>query len=123
MAIDTRSFTRYTAEGVDGGASLTLTFGSGGARGSYVWVIVLVAGVALGAGAFVLLRRRRADQALAAAPRPDTSDALVAQIAALDERFEGRESETSPEDWGRYTTRRVDLKERLRAVLAQGAEA
>jgi hypothetical protein len=123
MAIDTRSFTRYTAEGVDGGASLTLTFGSGGARGSYVWVIVLVAGVALGAGAFVLLRRRRADQALAAAPRPDTSDALVAQIAALDERFEGREAATPPAEWARYTTRRADLKERLRAVLAQGGAA
>jgi hypothetical protein len=123
MTIESRSFTRYTAEGVEGGASLTLTFGAGGARGKYLWVIVLVAGLALGAGAFVLLRRRGTGAAPAAAPRPDTAEALVAQLAALDERFEGRESEMPPEDWGRYTTRRVDLKERLRAVLAQGGEA
>lgn len=124
MAIENRNFTRYTAEGVEAGASLTLTFASGGARGKYVWVIVLVAGVALGAGAFVLLRRRRGTgPAPVAAPRADTPDALVAQIAALDERYEGREAETAPEDWARYTSRRADLKERLRAVLAQEGAA
>ena len=122
MAIENRSFTRYTAEGVEAGASVTLRFASGGARGKYVWVIVLVAGVALAAGAFVLLRRRGTGPAPVAAPRADAPDALVAQIAALDERYEGREVDTPPEDWGRYTTRRADLKERLRAALAQGGE-
>jgi hypothetical protein len=123
MSIENRSFTRYTAEGVDAGTSLTLTFGSGGARGNAALVIVLVAGVALlGAGAFVVLRRRGAGAAPAAAPRPDTADTLVAQLAALDERFEGRQAETPPEEWARYTTRRADLKERLRAALAQAGQ-
>ena len=122
MAIENRNFTRYTAEGLDRGASLTLTFGTGGVRGNYVWLIVLLAGVALGAGAFVLLRRRGPGPAPAAASRPDRPDALVAQIAALDERFEGREEETAPDAWTRYTARRAELKERLRAALAQGGE-
>jgi hypothetical protein len=119
MAIETRSFTRYTAEGVDAGLSVTLTFGAGGVRGSYIWVIVLVAGLALGAGAFVLLRRRGAGSAPAAAPRADTAEALVAQIAALDERFEGQEAATPPDEWTRYRTRREELKGRLRSLLAR----
>jgi hypothetical protein len=123
MAIDTRTFTRYTAEGVDGGASVTLTFDAGGARGSYVWAIVLGAAVTLGAGAVVVLRRRGASSAPATAPRAGTPDALVAQLAALDERFEGREAQTRPEEWARYASRRAELKERLRSALAQGGRA
>ena len=46
-------------------------------------------------------------------------EVLAAQIAALDERFEGREAATQPEDWARYVARRAELKERLRAALAR----
>jgi hypothetical protein len=119
MAIENRSFSRYAAEGVDAGTSVTLTFGAAGARGRFVWVIVLAAALALGAGAFLLLRGRRAGAAPGAAPRPETPDALVAQIAALDERFDGQEASTPPEDWARYQARRAEVKERLRALLAQ----
>jgi hypothetical protein len=44
-------------------------------------------------------------------------------IAALDERFEGREAGTPADEWLRYTSRRAELTECLRAALARGASA
>ena len=80
------------------GPSVTLTFGAAGARGrSYVWVIVLAA--APGAGRRGLRPApppRRRPRRPARRRGAETPDALVAQIAALDERFEGREAATPP---------------------------
>jgi hypothetical protein len=82
------------------------------------WLVVVLAGLALGAGLFLLLSRRGAARGTAA-PRGDGPDALAAQIAALDERFEGREAETDPGEWARYRERRAELKRRLQDALAR----
>jgi len=50
-------------------------------------------------------------------------EALATMIAALDERYDGREADTPADQWLRYTTRRAELTERLRAALARGVPA
>ena len=44
---------------------------------------------------------------------------LVGEIALLDTRYQGREAETTPEQWARYLERRGRLKAELEAALAR----
>jgi hypothetical protein len=53
--------------------------------------------------------------------RPVSTDRLIGEIALLDVRYQGREAETSPEDWARYRERRNQLKAELEAALARGS--
>lgn len=51
--------------------------------------------------------------------RPVTTDRLVGEIARLDARYQGKEPETAPDEWGRYLMRRGELKAALQAALAR----
>jgi hypothetical protein len=74
-------------------------------------VLVLVLALALVAAAWRLLPRAR----------PISTDRLIGEIALMDVRYQGRESETSPEEWARYLERRGKLKAELEAALARGS--
>jgi hypothetical protein len=50
-----------------------------------------------------------------------SADRLIGEIALLDVRYQGKEAETSPEDWARYRERRNQLKAELEAALARGS--
>ncbi len=120
LEIQGRRFRRFGAERLAAGAVVTLSLAPATDPGRrFTWLIVGAAGIALGAGLFFLLRRRGAPAPGAAQPAGERPDALAGQIAALDERFEGHEAETAPEEWRRYQERRAALKERLRAALAR----
>ncbi len=47
------------------------------------------------------------------------TDRLVGEIALLDARYQGREPETTSEEWARYLERRGKLKAALEAALAR----
>ncbi len=120
LEIEGRRFRRFGAERLAAGAGVTLRLAPAtDAFRRLTWLIVVAAGLALGAGLFLLWRRRVAPEPAALAAAADRPDALAAQIAALDERFEGRQAETPPEEWRSYVDRRAALKERLRAALAR----
>ena len=120
LQLEGRTFRRFAAERLTGGAVVTLRLAAAADAGRrFTWLIVVGAGLGLGAALVYFLGRRGAP-GLADAPAPDAgAEALAAQIAALDERFEGREAETPPVDWTRYAARRAELKEQLRAALAR----
>lgn len=120
LEIQGRRFRRFGAERLAAGAVVTLSLSPAADPGRrFTWLVVVAAGIALGAGLFFLLRRRSAPAAAAQEPAGERPDALAGQIAALDERFDGHEAETAPEEWRRYQERRAALKERLRAALAR----
>ncbi len=120
LEIQGRRFRRFGAERLAAGTVVTLSLAPTTDAGRrFTWLIVVAAGLALGAGLFLLARRRGAALAAAPAAPADRAEALAAQIAALDERFEGRQADTPPEEWRRYGERRAELKERLRAALAR----
>jgi hypothetical protein len=120
LEIQGRRFRRFGAERLAAGAVVTLRLAAVSDAGRrFTWLVVVAAGLGLGAGLFLLARRRGAPAAGIPAPGVVRPDALAAQIASLDERFEGREGQTAPDEWARYTERRADLKERLRAALAR----
>jgi hypothetical protein len=48
---------------------------------------------------------------------------LLGELALLDVRYQGREEDTSPEEWSRYRERRNQLKAELEAALARGSGA
>jgi len=73
--------------------------------------VALVAGL-LGIGAWIGLRRGAKPAA------PATPDALIEAIARLDARYQGRETEFSPEEWRQYRQTRDALKADLAARLA-----
>ena len=122
LEIQGRRFRRFGAERLAAGAVVTLHLAPTADAGRrFTWLIVVAAGLALGAGIVLLVRRRGAPAVGGPAPTVDRPDALAAQIAALDEQYEGREGETAAAEWQRYTERRTELKERLRAALARDA--
>jgi hypothetical protein len=120
LEIQGRRFRRFGAERLAAGAVVTLRLAAASDAGRrFTWLIVVAAGLALGAGLFLLARRRGARPAPGPAEGEDRPDALAARIAALDERFEGREGQIAAHEWARYTEQRAGLKERLRAALAR----
>lgn len=120
LQIEGRTFRRFAAQRLTGGQDLTLRLAASADAGRrFTWLIVVAAGLGLGAALIYFLGRRGVP---ADAPAGGAgAEALAAQIAALDERFEGREAETPPDAWARYTERRAALKEELRAALARDA--
>ena len=124
MVLEGRTLRRFTAEGVAAGAEITVGLGAAGDAGRrFTWVVVVVAGATLAAGLFLGLRRRGAGQTAEAPVERSDPEALATLIAALDERYEGREADTPPDQWLRYTARRAELTERLRAALARGGSS
>jgi hypothetical protein len=128
VAIEGRNFRRYVADSVAIGAAPTVRFTVSrlDAR-RFTWIAVAAAAIALAAGAALALRRRPpADAAAAAVAAPargpldaESPERLAAQIAALDEKFAGREAETDPAQWATYQARRAELKDALTRRVAR----
>ncbi|HKT58539.1 MAG TPA: hypothetical protein VJQ46_00720 [Gemmatimonadales bacterium] len=119
QVIEGRSFRRFSGR-VPGGGSITLTVPAGPAVASRRILAGLVGGLALalGAAAVWLVRRPRRPRAPVAPGSPDETSRLLDAIAALDARYAGREGETPPDEWKRYTEERAALKARLEHALA-----
>jgi hypothetical protein len=83
--------------------------GAGSDAAPILAAMVAVLALALLAAAWRLLPRARAV----------STDRLVGEIALLDTRYQGREAETTSEEWGRYLERRGRLKAELEAALAR----
>ena len=77
-------------------------------------LVALVGGVALVLG----LAAWRVGAAGGRRSVPPTPGALVDALAELDTRYEGRESEVTPEEWQRYLEERARLKASLETALA-----
>lgn len=121
VVLEGRTLRRFTAERATAGAVVRLGLRAASDAGRrFAWMVVLAAGATLAGGVYVGLRRRRAAPPVAA---PDDPEALAGVIAALDERYEGREADTPADAWRHYTTRRADLAERVRAALARPASS
>jgi hypothetical protein len=132
VTIESRTFRRYAQENVPAGASTRLTFGAGpiDAR-RFGWLAVAAAALILVGGALLVLGRRRAaaqsaqDDRAATPPQGDAADfeldsdeRLLAQMAALDDKFADRETATDPEIWSNYQQRRAALKAELARRVA-----
>jgi hypothetical protein len=118
MEIEGHTFQHFTAELLVAGAAPELHFGRGAGQRS--WIPIVAAGVALLAGLAVAMRRRRAPVAPAVqAAAGGGRDALLQQLVALDERYEGRESETPPAEWAAYREKRAALKADVARRLAR----
>jgi hypothetical protein len=83
----------------------------------------LLIGMVIGAAAvfillaWLLVRRRRGGSPRPPLLNPDPSF-LTDAIARLDERYQGREAETTAPDWTRYQVERARLLARLQSALA-----
>lgn len=117
VTLEGRTFRRFVAESLASGAAAELRLSVGRGPEQYWWLAVALSALALAGGAAAAARRR--GPAGAPAPAPVAADVLIARLAALDERYQGRESETSPAQWARYQARRAALKSELAARLAQ----
>ena len=124
LTLEGRTFRRFAGEHLRAGATVTLHLGASSDPGRrFAWLIIVVAGLALAGGVVAFLARRRGGAGPDAAPAGESADALAAQIAALDERFEGHETDTPAGEWTRYAERRAALKARLDAALARSGGA
>ncbi|MFI5207944.1 MAG: hypothetical protein ACHQU8_02535 [Gemmatimonadales bacterium] len=112
VAIEGHTFRRYAANDMAAGSSFKVRFSRGSSRRATLFA-ALAAGALLAAGAAFALTRR-------GEVKGETSERLVAQLAALDDRFSGREQATPPETWASYQARRAALKAALARRLAQG---
>jgi hypothetical protein len=107
-----RSFRRWTGEVPAGGLIRVELPGPGG---DAPWLLAaLVSGVALALFVAALRLRRRAP---AAGP---AREELLHRVAALDARYQGRESEVPAPEWSGYLAERARLKRALEATLAAG---
>jgi hypothetical protein len=124
MELEGHRFRRFEADSVAAGSTFTVRFGAAGMPTSSPRAIALGAALALALGAAWALRRRRAGAPAAApavlADEEPSAERLVAMLAALDERFAGREAETPPAEWNAYRSRRGALKAALSRRLARG---
>ena len=115
VSLEGRAFAHFVADSAAVGATPELRFGGPSGAGSRLWwIAVVAASLALAAGAAVALRRNAAP---AEPPAPDLKETLLAQIVALDERFEGRQAETPPHEWHAYLDRRAALKSALASLV------
>ena len=129
VAIEGHTFRRYAASGMAAGSSFKVRFSDRGSSRRATLFAALAAGALLLAGAAFALTRRpapapEAEPGTLATPAgeliDETRERLVAQLAALDDRFSGREPDTPPEAWASYQARRAALKAALARRLAQG---
>ncbi len=79
-------------------------------------LLVITIGAAFALLAFVIVKRRRRAPARAVLPDPAF---LSDGIARLDQRYQGREAETPPDEWVRYQAERARLLALLSSALAR----
>jgi hypothetical protein len=116
--IEGRSFRRWSGD-VPANSVIRISLPGAGTASTPV-IATLVAGLAL---ALLLAAWRIFPRGAAAMPPPGRradADLLLNQIAALDARYQGRESETPGDEWTRYCERRAALKAEAAAALARG---
>jgi hypothetical protein len=107
--IEGRTFQRWSGD-LPANAVVRVTLpGSGSNAAPVLAAMVAVLALALLAAAWRLLPSAGAV----------STDRLVGEIAQLDTRYQGREAETTSEEWGRYLERRGRLKAELEAALAR----
>ncbi len=107
--IEGRVFRRWTGE-LPAGATVRITLpGIPGDSRPLLIAMVGVLGLALAVAAW---------RALPRAPLVSV-DRLVGELASLDARFEGKQTETAADEWSRYRARRDRLKAELEAALAR----
>ena len=95
--------------------------GAGPGSMPVIAALVAVLALALLVAAWRMLPRRA--PLAGARGRGADADLLLNQIAALDARYQGREAETTADEWTRYRERRAALKADAEAALARGPRA
>jgi hypothetical protein len=119
--IEGRTFRRFQAQGVAGGAVVTIRVPAATANGSARTTVPIVVVAGLMAIALIIaLRRRRGAVAVArpiAVPVEDPTEALARQIAELDAEF-ARRPDVGEAERADYERRRESLKKQLAARLA-----
>jgi hypothetical protein len=115
-AIEGRTFRRFLARDVPANAVVRLDAPtpSGGSQPAMRVLAVVIALIMIGAIGFWYMRRRGA----AVVSRAAVSDALIAELAALDARFE-RSGDASTESRAVYERDRSDLRARIERALAE----
>lgn len=116
--LDGRDFLRWGGTGVRG-SMISVRLGGGAAAPGWILPALIVL-LAAGLGA-VALRLRRPVVPAARAPAPGTA-LLVEQVAQLDLRYAGRESEVGGDEWARYLAERARLVRALDTALASGGD-
>jgi len=108
------------------GARPYITFAaSGAARRDWSWIAIVLTAIALVAATVVVLRRRPGSPTApergggSMALTEDSDERLVAQLAALDDKFAGREATAPAADWQNYQRRRSELKAELERRVAR----
>jgi hypothetical protein len=124
VAIEGHTFRRYSATGMSAGSSFKVRFSDpGSSRRATLFASLAAGALLLGGAAFALMRRRATAPGALATSDGEVGDEpkerLIAQLAALDDRFAGHESDTPPEAWTSYQARRAALKAALQRRLAQ----
>lgn len=115
--IDGRTFRRFLAQDVPRSAILVMDAPAPPADTGTAVTILLVAFTALMAGSLVYWFARRRDGSAAPVPAGTTSGALIAELAALDARFERETPDAASRE--RYETARASLKARIASALAR----
>lgn len=122
LQLQGRTFRHFSSTRVVRGETAEITFGAPGGGRNLAWVAIALSALLLASGGYLAARRRAGAGAVpesGAAPAGADQDALVHQIVALDERYASRQTETPPEEWAAYQTRRAALKAQLAGRLAR----
>jgi hypothetical protein len=109
QVIEGREFQRWSGDLPANAVVRVILPGAGSGATPILAAMVAVVALALLAAAWRMVPRARA---------PST-DRLVGEIALLDTRYQGREAETTSQEWARYLERRGKLKAELEAALAR----
>ena len=132
--IEGRTFRRYAADSLAAGDTPAISLSAvASRRRDTTWVVIVVAALTLAGATWYVVRRRPQAPVSTGAPagprRPrgrrhselaaEPDERLTAMIAALDDRFAGREQDTPAPAWQTYQQRRAELKEELARRLAR----
>jgi hypothetical protein len=109
QVIEGREFQRWSGDLPADAVVRVILPGAGPGTTPLLAAMVAVIALALLAAAWRMVPRARAA----------STDRLVGEIALLDTRYQGREEETTSQEWGRYLERRGKLKAELEAALAR----
>ena len=109
QVIEGRAFQRWSGDLPANAVVRVILPGTGSNAAPILAAMVAALALALLAAAWRMLPRGRTV----------STDRLFGEIALLDARYQGREPETTPEEWARYLERRGKLKAELEVGLAR----